>query len=217
VLDLASPKLLAVALSRAGRRVILVDLDLRRPYLDRFFGLGDRPGLTEVVLGHVDLSTAITPVALTGPATAPPGRKNGNGAASLDGVLEVVPTGPLPPDPGEFVGLGALAEVLHRLRSRADVILVDSPPLLQVGDALTLSTRMDALVVVTRLTLVRRPLLAELRRALEKSPATKLGFVITGAQLEEGYGYGYGYGYGSYRQDTVSGSAATAQREPQGI
>jgi receptor protein-tyrosine kinase len=199
---------LAVALARAGKHVIAVDLDLRRPYLDRFFDLKGQPGLTEVVLGHVELSSAIAPIAITDSSAGR--RGNGNGQGILAGVLEVVPAGPLPPDPGEFVGLSALSELLDRLSARADLVLVDSPPLLQVGDALTLSTSVDAMVVVTRLDLVRRPTLTELHRALEKSLAAKLGFVLAGAELEEGYGYGYGYGYGDY--DTSGGPTLRERR-----
>jgi hypothetical protein len=65
-----------------------------------------------------------------------------------------------------------------------------------VGDTMTLSSHVDALVVITRMNVVRRHMLAELRRLLEAAPATKLGFVLTGAEGEQGYGYGYGSGYG---------------------
>jgi hypothetical protein len=63
---------------------------------------------------------------------------------------------------------------------------------------MALSAHVDALLVVTRMNVVRRPMLTDLRRHLEASPALKLGFVLTDAGGEEGYGYGYGYGYGAY-------------------
>ncbi len=69
--------------------------------------------------------------------------------------------------------------------------------MLRVGDAMTLSARVDALVVVTRINVVRRHMLRELHRLLETAPTAKLGFVLTGAGSGEGFGYGYGYGYGS--------------------
>jgi non-specific protein-tyrosine kinase len=167
------------------------------------------------VLGHVELYSATAPVAIANSSSGQTGTgngkqagtENGNGRGLLGGVLEVVPSGPLPPDPGEFVGLSALSEVLDRLRARADFVLIDSPPLLQVGDALTLSTRVDAIVLVARLDLIRRPMLTELHRALEKSPAAKLGFVLAGAELEEGYGYA---SYGEYY--TSSGPALRERR-----
>jgi Mrp family chromosome partitioning ATPase len=192
---------LALALARAGQRVVLVDLDLRRPYVDRFFHV-DGPGVTQVALGHVSLDKALTPVAIMDPEA--PKKSNGNGkngngngnghARVVKGVLEVLPAGPIPPDPGEFVGTAALTEILEQLRQRADVILIDAPPALHVGDAMTLSTKVDGIIVVTRMKVVRRQMLAELARQLAGSPTPVLGYVVTGADEEDSYGYGYGYG-----------------------
>ena len=184
---------LAVALARAGRRVVLVDLDLRRPLVDRYFDLEGRPGVTDVALGHVPLDEAITRIAIPA-ADGGHGNEHGNGHGEVEGFLEVLCSGPNPPDPGEFVGTRALASILDELADRADVVLIDAPPVLGVVDAATLSTNVDALLLVVRMNLVRRPLLRELRRILENLPSAKLGFVLTGAEAEEGYGYGYGYG-----------------------
>jgi Mrp family chromosome partitioning ATPase len=108
-------------------------------------------------------------------------------------------SGPIPPDPGEFAGTHALHRVLEHLRELADVVIVDSAPLLHVGDSVTLSSKVDAMVLVARLNVLRRPMLNELRRVLDACPATKLGFVLTGSNLGDDYGYGsYGYGYSSY-------------------
>jgi tyrosine-protein kinase len=173
---------LAVTMGRAGRRVALVDLDMRRPYLHRFFELGGRPGVTSVALGDASLEEAL---------------------ASIDldegiGELHVLTTGPLPPDPGEFVGTRQLREILIRLREDYDTVVIDSPPLLRVGDAMRLSSYVDGVIVVTQLNLVRRRMLTELKHVLDAIPARKLGFVVTGAQREDGGGYGYGYAYGGY-------------------
>jgi len=111
----------------------------------------------------------------------------------LEAILEVLPAGPIPPDPGEFSGSRAVEAILKELSQRVDFVLVDAPPILHVGDAMALSARVDGLIVVGRLKVVRRPMLAELRRLLAVAPATKLGVVVTGAQGEEGYGYGSYY------------------------
>jgi tyrosine-protein kinase len=193
---------LAVAFARAGKRAVLVDLDLRRPFLARLFGLvPDRFGITDVALGHVDLADAIWSVGLTNGRAI---RAHTNGHGPVEGVLHFVPAGSTPPDAGEFVGTKVLAEILDRLAERADVVIIDAPPLLHVGDAMTLSARVDALFVVTRLNVVRRPMLAEMRRVLHASPAAQLGFVLTGAGPEDGYGYG---GYSGYYQQ--NGNAPT--------
>ena len=190
---------LAVAFARTGRRVVLVDLDLRRPALDRFFDLEGREGLTNVALGEVSLDEAIKYVAVEPEVTASRrGRSTnveGNGNGAIEGVLELLLSGPPPPAAGEFVASEAVGEILDELRERADLVLVDAPPLLQVGDAITLTARVDALFVVTRLKMMRRPALKELARVLETCPAEKLGFVVTGAKFEEGYGYA------GYRRD----------------
>jgi polysaccharide biosynthesis transport protein len=205
---------LAVALARAGRDVTLVDLDLRRPFLDRFFGLDGRPGVTDVALGRVALEDALTKVAIVGHADGGTGAgsdRNGRARLEVEGTLRVLTSGPVPPDAGEFVGTRVLADILGELRQVGDFVLIDAPPLLQVGDAMTLSANVDALIVVTRLQVVRRPMLTELHRVLDASPAEKLGFVLAAADLEkgEGYGYGYGYGYGQYARagDPASGVA----------
>ena len=200
---------LAVALARAGQRVALVDLDLRRPFLDHFFDLRYRPGLTQVALGQTKLDDALIPIAIGDGGDRRARTENGNGngtgpasaraATSLPtGGLRVLVSGPLPPNAGEFVGSEALAHILGELRERFDTILIDAPPMLQVGDPLALSAQVDALFVVSRMNVVRRPMLGEVRRLLDAAPARKLGFVLTGAEGEEGYGYGGGYYYGSY-------------------
>jgi succinoglycan biosynthesis transport protein ExoP len=191
---------LAVALARAGKRVIVADLDLRRPFLHKFFRVHG-PGVTQVALGHASLDSALVPVAITEPGFA----ANGNGRRRLKGILEVLPAGPIPPDPGEFVGTQALADILDELRDRADLVLIDAPPVLRVGDAMTLSAKVDGIIVVTRMQVVRRQMLAELARQLAHAPARKLGFVATGAGEEQTYdGYGYGRYYASaYEQAEV--------------
>jgi len=199
---------LALALARSGRHVALADLDLRRPYLDRFFDLKDRPGLTQVALGHVGLEEALATIAITDPSEnshggAEAAAANGtNGHARVSGILEVLPSGPIPPDAGEFVGTHAVASIIQRLRDRADFVIVDAPPLLNVGDAMALSPKVDGIILVTRLKVLRRGTLKELHRLLANVPAQPLGFVVTGAEVEKGYGYGYGYGYGDYSRSS---------------
>jgi Mrp family chromosome partitioning ATPase/capsular polysaccharide biosynthesis protein len=176
---------LAIAFARAGKRVVLVDLDVRRPILDRFFQLGGVPGLTDVVLGYVELEDAIAHISVAHGERAVKWRATGNGTASVEGVVDVLPCGPLPPDAGEFVATQAITEILKRLRERYELVLVDSPPLLHVGDAMTLAARIDGLLLVSSLRLARRQLLAESRRILETLPAETLGVVVAAAQLED--------------------------------
>ena len=193
---------LAIALARAGRRVALVDLDLRRPAFDRLFDLNGHPGVTEIALRQAELEDVLVPLVFTtperngaAPIAASNGAANGNGQRIQRGELVVIGSGPLPPNPGEFAGSPAIARVLEELRRHFDTVVIDTPPALQVGDPMSLSSHVDAVLVVCRLDMLRRPMLTELRRTLDASPAEKLGFVLTGAESEDGYGYGYGSAY----------------------
>ena len=191
---------LAVALARAGRRVALVDLDLRKPYIHKFFDLEHRAGLTGVALRHVDLERALARIALT-PKEPGSGVGPSNGRVRIDGVLEVLPAGPLPPDPGEFVGTSSVAHILEELGERFDTVIIDAPPVLHVGDALTLASRVDAFLVVVRYRGARVGPLRELRRVIDTCPTPTLGVVLTGTGTKSEYGYGGGaYQYQSTEQ-----------------
>jgi Mrp family chromosome partitioning ATPase len=103
--------------------------------------------------------------------------------------LEILPAGISPPDAGEFVASDALARVLADVADRADLVLIDAPPLLRVGDPLALARNVDAVLVVTRLDAIDRSTLDELVRVLESLPTEKLGFIATGAERDEGFAY----------------------------
>jgi Mrp family chromosome partitioning ATPase len=90
-------------------------------------------------------------------------------------------------DPGEFAVGRVLPTLLERLRARADLVLVDSPPMLHVGDSLALAGLIDALVVVSRLHVIRWPMLGELVQALDATRTTTLGLVVTGASQDDRY------------------------------
>ena len=86
--------------------------------------------------------------------------------------------------------------MLAELEERFDLVLIDTPPLLSVGDTMALAPKVDAMIVAARLSVVKRPIIAELRRTLQTCPTVALGCVVTGAELEQDYGYG---GYDHYR------------------
>jgi capsular exopolysaccharide synthesis family protein len=175
---------LALALAGAGRQVALVDLDLRRPVLADFFGLSDRIGATTVMLGQATVDDALQPVALPSSVAGPKA-----------GGLMVVTSGPLPPHPPQLLEADATSELLEALAARAEIVIIDSAPLLPVSDSVVLGGKVEGVVVIVRSEVVTRPVLNELHRTLSDMPAPKLGFVLTGAEHDAG-GYGYGYGYG---------------------
>ena len=191
---------LGAALARGGRRVVLVDLDLRKPTVGKLFGLGYRAGLTDVSIERVTLDDALVPVALETESPVQFASRRSLKARQVPvgvpdepkpdaaGTLAVLPAGFVPASPGELVGTHAVANVLEELRGRFDYVLVDAPPLLAVSDAVTLSRRVDAVVVVVRLGMVDRSDLRELARQLDGLPSRKLGFVLAGAEHSDLYG-----------------------------
>ena len=222
---------LAVALARAGRRVALVDLDLRRPYLHTFFNVRSEPGSTDFVIGRADLADVTREIAIPSgnfsarPATLTPGRAqrrgsgrsrdelaslSSNGRGDARGVLDLLPCGTIPRAAAELLERDRVATLLEELSAKFDMVIVDAPPLLAVGDAQALTAKVDAVVVVTQLGLHRRQL-HELARQLQNSPALILGFVLTGLSARDSYGYGYGYGYG---YDLQADGAARAAKRP---
>jgi len=158
---------LAIAFAGSGRRVILLDLDLRRPTVHSFLGLSSRPGITDVAVGQATLDEALVKVSLEDDHSG--------------GSLYVLPSGPMPPNPGEFTATAAVHDALAELRERADLLIVDTPPVLQVAEALTLSSQLDSMLVIVNMTNSRRGQLNELRRQLDRSPIKKLGFIAIGS------------------------------------
>jgi succinoglycan biosynthesis transport protein ExoP len=175
---------LAVAFARAGRSVLVVDLDFRKASLHRFFGVAAKPGLTDVLLGSAALSTVVTEVPFT------VGERIEKSIGRLSpGALRILPLGTLPAHAIDTSFAVGVEHVLDQLADETEIVLVDAPPLLRVGDALGLTPHVDGLLVVASLRTIRAPMVEDLRRLLDAAPVTKLGFILTGADLEGGYEY----------------------------
>jgi Mrp family chromosome partitioning ATPase len=204
---------LAVALARANRRVVLVDLDLRAPYLSRLFHVNGRPGITDVAVKRATLTQAIQPISLAPVQTA---GQNGshtalpsNGSARVGGLLHLLPAGTIPPSADEMLQNQKLLGLLDELATQFDTVLIDAPPLLAFGDAMTLSAKVDAMLAVVRLGRLHRSMLHEFSRQLETCTATILGYVLTGVEHSDSYRYVYdGYIY----QARVQERSATKER-----
>ena len=202
---------LAIALARSGNRVALIDLDLRRPGVSRTLGIAAHPGVTDVASGRVTLAQALVPVAVTGP---PPRRRSAvlrrgveqNLPPDAASQLWAIPSGSIPVDPGELVETPAIASMLHALTLDMDYVIVDSPPMIPVNDAMTLSTRVDAILVVVRDGVATRQMVRDVARQLEVCPARMLGFVLIGSR---GSG-GYPGGEYTYRNDDAELASPTA-------
>ena len=186
---------LAVALARAGQRVVVVCCDLRRPRIHEFFGLDNKVGFTSVLLGKVPLTAALQPV-----------REQPR--------LVLLASGPIPPNPSELLSSKRTVEVLTSLQAEADVVLVDCPPVLPVTDALVLSGRVDATLLVCVAGATTRKDAARAVELLTQVAAPLVGTVLNGVTPDAGYGYDYGY-Y-RYEEPTVTlpgtGEAVTGEQ-----
>jgi capsular exopolysaccharide synthesis family protein len=165
---------LAVALARAGERVVMVSCDLRRPRLHSFFGLSNQVGFTSVLLGEAPLSGALQPV-------------------TDDGRLWLLSAGPLPPNPSELLSSARAGEVLTGLEAYADTVLIDCPPVLPVTDAAVLSAKADATLLVVSARLSTRKQVARAVELLERVSAPLVGTVLNNAPAERADGYVYRY------------------------
>jgi capsular exopolysaccharide synthesis family protein len=198
---------LALSFAQSGKRVALVDLDLRRPTVYRLFAVDPRPGVTGLVVGRGELDSALLEVDIHGLDVV---------ESFADGHLSVLPAGEVPPNPSEFVEADALKELVESLKRTHDLVIVDTPPMLAVSDTLVLSGWIEAVVLVARLHEARRPVMLELRRMLDRSPVTVLGVVATGIrESDQEYGqYGYGPADGL---DPAVAAPPTRERERQGL
>lgn len=168
---------LAVALSQAGRRVVVVDADLRRPTQQTYFDLPNDKGVTSVALGQTSVSESLQPIALSAMGELTSAQTRG-----LDGEpaepLCVLTSGPSVADPGETVAGHAMAAIVSEVKQHADVVLVDSPGLLDAADASALAGVVDALVFVVDARVTSRPALKECKEYLDLVPCRQLGVVI---------------------------------------
>jgi Mrp family chromosome partitioning ATPase/capsular polysaccharide biosynthesis protein len=155
---------LAVTVAQAGQRVLLCDLSARQPAIGDLFQLNGQPGVTELILTGAELQDAVVPI------TDP----------SLGGNLDVLPFGGPAPHSG-FLGTREVTDLLEQLkRAPYDLVLIDAPPLLGSGDAQTLSTLADA-VIIALADPVRPRVIEDLSGTLSRLPVLALGFLTVGA------------------------------------
>lgn len=159
---------LAVVTAQAGRKVILVDADLRRPRLHQIFGLSNEQGLTTVMMDDSALA-------------APPLQETG-----VEG-LWLLPSGPLPPNPAELMASRRMEEVIAALVERADQVFFDTPPVVAVTDAAVLATKVDGVLLVISAGKTRREYARTAVQRLQQINARLVGAVLTNVQMGAGF------------------------------
>ncbi|MGE3689822.1 MAG: GumC family protein [Novosphingobium sp.] len=170
--------------ARIAKRVVLVDVDLRRPSLHKRLGLANDEGMTSLL-------TSLDPVESAISATDQPG-------------LSVITSGPLPPSPTELIASGRMRAVLEELASKFDVVVVDSPPVLGLADAPLMAALSDGVVIVIEADRGRRGTLKTALRRLRAMRPVILGAVLTkfdSRKMTNSYSDYYGYDYYQYESD----------------
>jgi capsular exopolysaccharide synthesis family protein len=165
---------LATAMAMDGKKVILVDADLRRPSLHRIMGISNT-GLSEVLVAMKSLDDALQPTEIEN--------------------LQVLCAGPIPPNPAELLGSQAFERVIEQLEERADVVIFDTPPCIPVTDPLIVAARMDAVVLVLHAGQTRKAAIRHVVEQLGRARARIIGIIFNRVQPKKSGYYYYHYYY----------------------
>jgi capsular exopolysaccharide synthesis family protein len=162
----------AVVLAQSGKKVIIVDCDLRKPVQHKIFGLAKQGVTNALVENHspVDLlqKTAVN-------------------------NLQVLASGPIPPNPSELLGSGKMAQLFQELREGCDLLLIDAPPVVAVTDACVLASQVDGVVLVTAAGLVRPEMAQHAKELLVKAKGALLGIVLNRVAIDKQHAHYYYY------------------------
>ncbi len=169
---------LAVVMAQSGQSVLLVDTDLRRPKLHRYFDLDASRGLTNVLVGDFDYADVLQETGIPG--------------------LKLLASGPLPPNPAELLDSERMAQLLTHLGESFDIVLLDSPPAIVLTDACVLAAKVDTVVFVLEAGKVTREAGREMRRLIENARGAILGGVLNKLRLTGSDYYYYYYYYYDY-------------------
>lgn len=198
---------LAVTIARSGKRVLLIDADMRRPRIHSLFGLENRSGVSSIVGRHVEYNDAIQQSGIEN--------------------LEIITSGKRPENPSELLTSPEFQQMLDWSREEYDYVVVDTPPVLAVTDPGVVAARVDGVLVAMRLTKRARQNLTQTIDLLNTVGANVVGIVVNGLGDRSNYSafgrsyvymspYSYGYGYGNnlyYIDDVPEGAAAVNSRD----
>ncbi len=189
----------AIVLAQKGVRVLLVDADLRRPSVHKTLGMGPRSGLSNVLTGNATLEQAIAP-------------------SPILPNLFVLAAGSPPPNPAELLASSNMKDVLNELRQQFDHVVIDTPPTLSVTDAVVLSPRVDAIILVIRSGQTTKQALRRARDILMQVNAHVTGVLLNAVDLTSPdyyYYYEYQGKYSQYYQEDPPEPPAESQEHPQ--
>jgi capsular exopolysaccharide synthesis family protein len=190
---------LAITMAQMGRRTLLVETDLRKPFLHFAFGIPKEPGLAEAILGNQPWTAVLRSV--TDLMLGRLGLDQIVGAPNID-QLHLITSGAPPSNPAEFLNSQRMTELIAAFRQEFDIVIFDCAPVLPVTDAAVLASKTDGTLLVHRVGTIARAALRRSKTLLENVHGRVLGVVLTGlkpevsADFEELEYYRYGYGEG---------------------
>lgn len=172
---------LAAIIAFSGKKVAILDLDMRKPKLHQAFGgeSSDR-GLSTLLIGKHTIEECIRPTSIP--------------------TLEYLPAGPTPPNPSELVMNGDFDRLLKELKNRYDVIVMDTPPVGLVTDGILIMKKADLPLYIFRAEYSKKIFFKTLHRLATINQFRHMAVILNGTQAGQGYGYGYGYGSGYYQE-----------------
>jgi Mrp family chromosome partitioning ATPase/capsular polysaccharide biosynthesis protein len=195
---------LGLSLALSGKRVMVLEADLRRPMVHEYLKVNQAPGLSNVLAGTKRLEDALQFVKadefMPSESRRQPGEER---PGLLHRNMYALASGPLPPNPAELLASERMAKLMKGLTGMTDCLVIDTPPALAVSDAQTLARHADGVVLVVRLGMTTRDQLREARDIFARAGARIIGAVAVAGKKspaytrKRGYGYNYGYGYGS--------------------
>jgi tyrosine-protein kinase Etk/Wzc len=172
---------LALAFAQSGKRVLVVESDLRRPLIHTYFGLSREPGLTEILLGTLEWQNALRSL-----ADVFLGKLDMDSLVRTPGLenLSFITSGTLPPNPAELLGAAPMRSFIREVTEEFDVVLFDSPPVLPVTDAAVLASQVDSVLLVYQLGRAGRGLLRRAKSHLQTVQADLRGVVLNDIKAE---------------------------------
>lgn len=166
---------LSAIIAMTGKKTILLDLDMRKPKVNLAFKLPNDKGMSNLIIGKISLDEAIV--------------------ENVETNLDVITSGPIPPNPSELLLNKSFTEIIKELKARYDIIVIDNPPVGLVSDGVKILTEADIPIYVFKSQYSKRNFAFRIKEFFEMKQLTKLNVILNGIEATRSNQYGYGYGY----------------------